>query len=367
MSFLSDFVSFVGFSKRKDSLPSTATKTTIAGVPKFAHKICKYSINFVPCAKYSENKNEHHKSKVIICGGYQPNESYLHELDTSAENSKTVHNLNINLKTIGCHYGCGIIALLTKDNKNLITIKPMSGLYNVYDFNSKQWLLKKRRTRKSENSKNSKTNKSFDHRLDIFHLKGIGYKSLFIDDNILIISHKNKLYFYNLDDILNPRKFCEYKIVNKIPNQKNNGYVHHGMCLIDYQFIKNERENICNVFLTVLLFGGQDNVPFESTFTKFDIIIAVNSNSNSNNNSNSNKKMCVASKIKEEKIIDMNLFEVKQNMLDLCYFACHCVRNKDNEIVIVIIGGISDSVYDTGDSIFLYNVNQNTMIAKEGV
>ena len=309
-----------------------------------------YDIRGIPIAQYPMSiGNEDLNTKtqrIIIAGGFGKNESRVHELVSK----QTANGLEINcqdtgidLVDIGCKYGLNVISLITSDSSKLITIRPYNGIYNVYSFGLKSWMI---------NDDTQVYNKS-----QIFNLGCIGQRYLFINDDILIISYKKQLHFYNMSNVLEPQLIQIHTITSKIPGNSKDGYINHGICMINYQFSKDCKE----LFSSIIVFGGYGHIPFESSFIQFDIVFDYCLNSNNCNEMNINAQII------ENKIYQVNLFQVSKNILQLYHFACHCVNNDKNEKIIMIIGGLNEGSYESGNCVFLYNVSTSTLTESQTV
>ena len=325
--------------------------------------VSKYEIKHVGFARYSANIDDTSNHRIIICGGSRIDESNTLEMK---KNGSGLEDIDINLAEIGCRYGFNVISFITTKSNKLVVIQPFNGIYNVYDLETRKWLL---HTNTNDNSNNSsgiqgiQGIKGFIHKLNIFNFQDIGQRYLFINDNLLIISFKRELHFYDLTNISKPKEIQKFAIKSVIPNQKNIGYINHGMCLISFRentAIANKQKTY---FISVLLFGGKGNAPFESTFIRLDITVVIQ---DTDTDTDRGRKM-VINKILESKIHKMDLFHLSKNLLQLYHFSCHCVENKKNERIVLIIGGFCDNSYETGDSIFLYNVDKNIIVEKNKV
>ena len=298
--------------------------------------VIKYDIRHIPIAQYPINIRNDEKSeqRTIMCGGFGKTESHLHELiSNEQENKLQWHDLGIDLIDIGCRYGLNVISLMTSDSSKLILIKPYNGVYNVYNFSFKTWMI----------------NQGKKIKLKIFNLGGMGQRYIFINDDILVISHKKQLHFYNISNVLEPKLMKNYTITSDIPDNTKDGYVHHGMCMINCTLSKNCKELFCSF----IVFGGCGHVPFESSFVQFDVIFDYCFDVNNG--------MTINPQIIENKIYQVNLFQVSKNLTQLYHFSCHCVDNDKNEKIVVIIGGFNDDSYETGNCVFLYNVSTSTL------
>ena len=244
-----------------------------------------------------------------------------------------------------------------------------------------------------------------------YRIKDIG--KLFINDHLMIVSYGNQILFYriNYDYSNNYNDGNEYKSrttsrynytniptatlqliqqctinpkMNKNSNNKNEdimfNYSNHGMCCLKYCQIDKWKNQY---FLSFLILGGENTPKFTQSFVKFDVQLIDNS-SMSTNTLQLNKRN--NGDINDVNDKDIRILDINQTLIDnisgmnnddvkialVTDFDCHCLINKHNERIIVIINGClqendildDDEEDDTNnvDSMILYNVDQNKMI-----
>lgn len=301
------------------------------------HNITNYQIDHLQFAQYSCNSAKEDQW-FVICGGWGNTEANICSLVLKKQTFKDWQLLHgkkhANLNEIRCQNGVNLLSFLSSDNSKLFIIRPWNGRYNVYLFDKDEWLLNAKYTN------------------NIFKFKDVGQRALFLSDRIVILSFETYLHFYDLHNIHDPVKIKSYQIKTHIPNQSNKGYTHHGMCLINFKYLTNDSASPTNqIYVSFILFGGKGNIPFQSSMIEFEVIFDLTNE----------KKSYKIESINETRIFKISLAKVGRNLLQLCQFNCHCVWNSQKQPIIVIIGGWAEDVYETGDSIFLYNFETNEL------
>ena len=166
------------------------------------------------------------------------------------------------------------------DSDKFISISKKEG-YNVYDTKKHKWLLNKNFIKKSKQEFEDINASSKIHAL------------LFLDCNILIVSKRKKLYFYDLSDILNPQLITTVEIEDE--------YVSHGLTLIDYNY---NTETNAGSFIFIL-FGGKAKNPFYTHMTEIKCSIDDNG---SNYNNNKHRKCKLRIKVCNENVLRPSIF-----------------------------------------------------------
>ena len=269
-----------------------------------------------------------------------------------ASYTKHFNKTNANLQKAGflkCGNAKNCQSHLIKQGKYIVIIDPKRG-YNVFDIENNVWLLEK-------------SNKNID-------LSSVHFRSLIINDEIIIISNYEYVYFYSIsianNNFTNPKLVKKYKIVTP-----NLSYSVHGMCCLDLKETQqgirkyintldnfktqNNTHNSTTAYdCKLILFGGTHGGGHHrflfDTFLLLDINVSNIDNSYSmditekvidfetnsylsnkkddnNSNNNSSSKW-------------LNIDPNSKFYEDFMSFGYECVYNSKQEPIIVIIGGI---------------------------
>ena len=315
----------------KKTLPIDVRLVSFCGYSKFATNI----------AIDQTNQESQIKQKNIILGSFDDKKNGFYEFvvdnDTNSINYKSFENdykkKYANLKNIGLHFGPARTHSYSVQNNKYIVVFYENTCYNVYDMKNDKWLIN------SGEKMLSKNNSS-------------GSRSVLINDEIIIISWQQSLYFYFIgnDHIIDPILMNEYKL-----KTKDILFWNHGMCIID--FIKQEslKDELYQTYkLKIVLFGGTWNKNILSSFLYLDILLSYVSNDKSKNkiiNLSIDEKLIDENKIR---LRNINHEEIK-NAPKWYDFGFECILNVKNEPIIVIIGGCDGLVKLLSRNIHLFN------------
>ena len=261
-----------------------------------------------------------------------------------------------NLESMGLDSESFAQSYLVRNNKYIVVFFK-DRHYNVYDIENDKWLLR-------------------SYEKGLFLNNTYHSRSVMINDQILIISKSNQLYFYSVayDHLTNPTLLHEYEL-----KTKNVFFERHGMCCIDYKQEKSAKK--LSYYVKILLFGGYQNKDVLSSFVLCDIVLSSDPDSLSlDDNDWHDQMICEKISIKEQ-LIDKNLFKLKNVNIEKhekwkwMDFGYKCLVNSKNETVIMIVGDyrqLEKSVYthvqDTWkDNIILYNCVTHEIICKSEV
>ena len=282
------------------------------------------NVYYVPFTQYSHfptNLNDQQSPKQrknIIVGGYYSNDDGFYEFDVddvgTSINHKSFKNdydkIFANLKCIGLKNAKDTNSYLVQNNKYIVVFGGIDEYYNVYDIENDKWLL-------------TKGKKTLRHHLN---------RSVLINDEIIIGSSNEKLYFYFIgkDHITNPILIHVYML-----NANGILFYKHGMCVIDFVQQESPKDKSYQTYkLKIVLFGGLRRKDFLSSFLCLDIVISYISN---------DKKFKLVSLAIDDNLIDkkkIKLINMNENTIDYYFsFGFECIVNSKNEPVIIIIGG----------------------------
>ena len=240
----------------------------------------------------------------------------------SAKYNKKNTYLNIKRGLLCAEYGHWFIS---KDSRYIMSFTNYKG-YNVYDIKNDCWLL-------DENVK------------IISYSYFIGIRSLFVNDELIILSDSRYLYFFYVGDgFKRPMK------IDTVAMEATISYAQHGMCLVGYScdcnstdednhdkiekksttgsgesFAKTSSNNhntiakkirIKKYRLKILTFGGVYNHEFIKSFIEFDINLEIKDGELDNN-----KQMDKIDKNKytlkiEENVVNFEDIKCKFNFTD---------------------------------------------------
>ena len=350
------------------------------------------SIRFAKYSHFPTNLYHQHESKRrnIIVGSddFHGDDDEFYEMIVNDNNNNNKENLIIfksfvtdynkkmaNVKYIGLKNIWCAHSYLVRNNKYIIVFRSRYGdmennCYNVYDMEKDRWLLKKDEI-KLKNTKDECIDNSC--------------RSILINDEILIVSNYEKIYFYCIagDHITKPKLIYKYYL-----QSEDVYYRWHGMSVIS--FIKQEKQDqpqfsLYQTYkLKILLFGGQLNKDILSSFVECDILISY---STKNKEDDCSLFTLVDISI-NDKLIDKQLFDVSSNKNNkLQYyndddyelrhtwfdFGYQRICNGKNETIIVIIGGyekieeFDKEVEMQQTRIHLYNCVTHELIRKNQV
>ena len=136
-------------------------------------------------------------------------------------------------------------------NNKFIAVYKENEYYNVYDMENDKWMLKQ------------------DEKLVKYFVVG---QSTLINDEIIIVSSGNQLYFYFIgnDHITDPTLIHKYTL-----KTKNISFIFHGMCIIDFVKQESPKDKLYQTYeLKIILFGGQLNNDFLSSFLYLDVLLS---------------------------------------------------------------------------------------------
>lgn len=272
-------------------------------------------------------------SDMILCGGSAKNETKFHYFvpnqDNPNDGGKLVslneyhNNTKADLKFFGAKDSTHIHSFMTDDGSNIIVMKRELG-YNVYNIKSDRWLL-------NENTLIDGLPYSWD-------------RFLFLGTQLLIVSSKTHIIIFDLSNILTPQKIYEYEIESEIEVilQENDydiverqGYVEHGMCLINY----NCNQKGTRIFPSFILFGKSAN-------KKHYNVIKVDMAASKGGGQRGKWKI---DSINDEIIRKAPIVHFPQS--EFAYFP-FSIENVNGEQMIVMFGG---------STLFLYNFDANRM------
>ena len=236
----------------------TCTRTVIAGGYEdhetgFHELVSNYHVYTTNDLSQNSNTNSNNKDKNIINTASKNNRSNNKTSRNGNRNSKNSNDsntnsnkddgynctrnrityksfardydkLNANLSHIGLDSGECVHCFFTKDNRNIIVFD-CDCTYNVYNIIKDKWLC-------DENNENIEYNDN-----------NCGSRSLLINDEIIVISHLDRIYFYSIiTDIKNPILIKKYTIQTRNYNGTRMKYHQHGMCCINFnKYTKSTR------------------------------------------------------------------------------------------------------------------------------
>ena len=251
--------------------------------------------------------------------------------------------------------GRGLISYLIS-NRYIITMTRLNG-YSCYDCVNDEWIVK-------DDTEN-------------LQLTTDNGQCLLIDEKLLIVSEKRELFFYDLNDLKQPRLIDKKTLSIKTSTSASastsdsewDGYVGHGMCLLK---VTKERDNW---LIALLLFGGKSNVVFTESFLRVtvnvDLFQQVHEHNNHNHDSNTLFGDIRISSSKSIEISNMhdNIGYLKNDYL--YRFSFVLLKNKnisDGDRIIVIIGGgggsaISSSQDKNVGNILIFNYDKKQLIS----
>ena len=291
-------------------------------------------VSMVPFTRYSYfatsindeyyEQSPQQQQRNIVIGGRDNNVDGFCELIVD-DNRNSIHYKSFtndynrkfaNSKHIGFKNAHFTRSYLVQNNKYILVFK-LHKCYNVYDMENDKWLLKQG-----------------EKKLKYFPERGV-----LINDEIIIGSYDNELYFYFIgnDHITDPVLLHEYTL-----KTKKVSFFFHGMCIID--FIKQEsskNESQQTYAFKIILFGGfYKQRDFLSSFLYLDILLSY-------------QDIELSSISIDENLIDKNeikLINTNATQETRRYnFGFECIVNSKNQPVIIMIGG------NKSQSIYLFN------------
>lgn len=384
-----------------------------------------YYVCNTPFARYSSDlifDTRSIKRKTILVGGYMKNETTFYEilLNSNKKNGNHYNTKSISFKSfckdyhkekanLDCiffgDFGARFIdSFITKDNKYLIILQYGNGLslqFNVYNIEKDYWLL-------GINDIHGVKN----------HYFSASARTLLINDEILVISEKNILYFFavkiaiNCDDkddkddsgnelninINGPKARLDFISRHHLESKSCNAMTNHGICCIgynDYSYNGNKMDMNCNENRNIynnnedytndyyglikmgsnvngrkyerygfklVLFGG-NSVDFIESFVTVDVNVNVMIKKRTNNNIQIDIKECAIDSRKIKCVnCDVSFKYNNQYRASLAGFGYDCLLNANNEAVILIIGG-----YVNTRGLFSLNCTKWQLTAHENV
>ena len=156
-----------------------------------------------------------------------------------------------------------IQSFITRDNKHIIVFNDRIG-YNVYDMINDEWLFT------DDFSRYVPTDGSCCKiRFDTFT---DSVRSLFLNDEMIIVSEGNCLSFYYIPT----KDFKSLALVDqhqlKTPNL---GYLYHGMCCIELKHIIDKKIEMNHFSMKILLLGGSRNINFFQSLLIVQVSISM--------------------------------------------------------------------------------------------
>lgn len=311
-----------------------------------------YDVRSIPFVRYSSNSfpKSNISKKHIIPG---PNTEYstvdkneeeiheFHEIVTSRNDSdllavkshkKDFKKKNASVRMIGFQNATYADTFITGDNKFVLFFKYIIAVeqmhYNIYDIENDKWVF------------------DFARQVSIvdevmnFGTANYVPRWILINDEIMIVSQSNEIYFFNLKDIKNPLFIAHYTIKSETSEnsakntnrfgrkRKNYDFTNHAICCIDCKIrrksigidlpvtnINNSNNNSNNdnnnnkprkrkrrssvdissldyyskdFHITLLIFGGgyHDTLRFRDTFIQLNVILSITRKRKSNNDDN---------------------------------------------------------------------------------
>ena len=246
------------------------------------------------------------------------------------------------LSQIGLSNGSKAVSFYIENNLHygncIFIINTENYSYNIYSIKFDQWLF------------NGMQTNIFDERLANSYAR-----MLFFNENLLIISLKKYLFFYDLTIITQPRLFGVYELVRSRSVSK--GYQQHGFVCIE----KQDR------FLRLLLFGGIGNVAFAQTFTQIlvnfkDVIGSINMKQFKNfNKIDISERGLSSNKFNLTNINNENELNILKHNISNCGYTT--VLNDNNERLLIVIGGQGPNIR----SIVVYNCQTKELFVKDNI
>lgn len=300
------------------------TATTSTKEIEWSSQKCPFELFHVPFCRYSDNLSLPQNDQILIREkrnlvigtqhGYDIRNYKQSFYEVLIDNPSGNENNNyVSFKQFTTDYDkkngkilwqdvSGTHSFITQDEKYIIAFTSSHG-YAVYDILNDKWLIGS-----SENDKLM---------LSDFKCGSQCLRSIFVDDTLLIISGASIVYFFSLDDIREPKLICKHTLENV-----EYEYKYHAMCLIGYSKTKDNE-----YYLKIQLCGGEKNL-FLASFLLLTVDIDMS---------------CQSVYVIEEPIGNIaNNTEVKLN-LSYDSFSTQCVVNANDEVVIIMIGGITPS------------------------
>ena len=311
--------------------------------------ITVHYVPFVGYSKYPTNidtQPQVNKERHIVIAGKLSIAGGFHEfiVDDDAKSIKTKSFENDYNKKYGSLQCIGekdaryTHSYLVEKNKYLVVFY-YNDFYNVYDMINDKWMLNQYEKKLSENRSEFS-------------------RSVLINDEIIIISKDNELYFYFIgnDHITNPILIHKYTL-------KASGFFFddHGMCIINFiekKFPQKEDDEKCQSYkFKIILFGQSYNKGIVPFFLYLDTLLSYN-----------NSKVITLSI--DETLIDENEMTLRNcnmntmKMQTWDKFGFECILNGKNEPIIVIIGGAGNTLEK---DIYLFNCVTHEFTPKKKV
>ena len=304
-------------------------------------------------ASYSYSKvhtndvfNYQPKRRSILIGGCGSTESGFYEFIFNDEENSIVYKSFqndyskqfANLKCIGMKNlnAANTHSYLIQDNKYLAVFhcNTYSDMYyNVYDMESDEWLINRNNVRL----------------IAIPNLPG--KRSVLINEEIIIVSISDNLYFYFIgkDCITNPQLVYKCKLATQ-----DVSFINHAMCVIDVDTvtvikqdsIASKNKSAEKHKVKIILFGGDGNRDSLSSFLILDIVLSYSYDCK-------DKKSLPLIKVSiNEHLVDKSSIRLKNITEDEdghqvntkyyypCDFGYTCIWNSRNEPILMIIGGL---------------------------
>ena len=378
--------------------------------------------------------------KYIIFGGYTqehliPFAELFFEARNNLNNKHSDKEVEEKVRDDACScigvtkywYNCsyGLHSYIMQTNKYLIIFgemnKSKSRMYNMYDLDNDEWVINTPFSFKEivqtsslficDNNNNNNNNDGDSDYQDDSSM----YRSILINDEILIISRQNGLWFYNFNNLLQPIKFDKNILIN---NKCGLNYRGHGMLLIGFKYFKYDEfkskiKGISSILkkkerkkkrlendqfefksepkksklyqLRILLFGGvadnnnnnnnnnndddDDPIPFLQTFVQVDVTIlrSLFIKRDLENNKAKTREIDFDIIDSKETSIDFtdwkvnvksnnNDNDIKNRLFDVHNFGYNILFDWDKNPMIFIVGGESRyiTVYRTSIYTFLH-------------
>ena len=327
----------------------TNTKNTINITYKHDFPLKVYEVPFSQYSQFPANIDKKKQvspaqQKNIIIGG-EANGDGFYELivdnNTNSINYKSFANdynkKFANLKHIGLDDARQTHSYLVQNHKYLVVFE-MGRKYNVYDIENDQWMLRQ-------------------YEKLLRHHISWGSQSALINDEMIIISSKTKLYFHFIGNnhIRDPIFAHEYTL-----KTKGVSFHRHGMCITNFIQQKSQQDELYHTYmLKIILFGGDENKDFLSSFLYLDVLLSYISN---------DAKYQLVSLSIDENLIDKNkikLVNMNTKTIPNSYeaFGFECVFNSKNEPIVIVIGSCGSGSKD----ICLFNCITHELTLKKRV
>ena len=312
------------------------------------------NINIHKTNEYSQSQEK----KNLILGGFDIDEGF-HELIVDDENhsinyksfakdyKKEFANLEYAATDLYLDHGQFTHSYLVQNNKYIVVFYGNS-YYNVYDMENDEWMIQ------NDYTKLEKHDNSFSS------------QSVLINDDMIIISIGDSLYFYFIGNnhITDPKLVHSHQLPKKYGS-----FEHHGMCLTNFVQINDDDEkesksssksSFDKYKLKFVLFGGRERLP---SFVLLDVLLSYNHWDSKKINVSISDELIDVDDIKCD-----NKEEMKMDTLKLYYFGSVCLFNCRNEPIVVIVGGFNiGNDFKMNRNICLFNCVTKKLVCHQEV